>query len=381
MITANLEAQIAAGNKVIIVYGPRQAGKTTLVNSVLRQTTYKTLSINADKVSYSDILSSRDSQKLLRLCEGYDLIFIDEAQRIPDIGINIKILHEERPKLRIILTGSSSLELAGKAKEPLTGRTCTYTLLPISTSELRNHCPPHELESSLEDHLRFGLYPELLQQKTIADKIRYLTELSSAYLYKDILELSGIKHASKLGDLLRLLALQIGSEVSIAELGTALGLNRSTVDSYLDLLEQSFVIYRISGFSRNLRKEVSKMDKIYFYDLGIRNILIENVNAMDMRTDTGALWENHLMTERKKLLIYSNALGSQYFWRTNTGAELDCVEHINGSLHGYEFKWKKRTEKAPKSWTETYQAKFTCISKDNYLDYIAAAPIPESGLQ
>ncbi len=369
-IEQDIAKNIADGNKIILVYGPRQAGKTTLIEHILAKTTYKALNINADKGIYNEILSSRDSRQLLQLCEGYDLLFVDEAQRIPELGINIKILHEERPELRIILTGSSSLELAGKVKEPLTGRTWTYTLLPIALAELNKTLTPHEINLNLESYLRFGLYPELLSYPAAAEKNQYLLELSSSYLYKDILELAGIKHSSKLKNILRLLALQIGSEVSINEIANSTGLSKNTVDSYIDLLEQSFVVFRVQGFSRNLRKEVTKMPKIYFYDLGIRNILIENTNTLDKRNDVGALWENFLMLERKKLFLYSRIPETQYFWRTSTGAELDCVESRGGNIYGYEYKWQKKTAKPPKAWQEIYQAPYACINQNNYLEYL-----------
>ena len=359
-------------NKIILIYGARQVGKTTLVKMLLDELpSLNTLSINADEKKYIDVLSSRDLLKMRSLVDGYELLFIDEAQRIPDIGINLKILHDGLPDLKIIATGSSSLDLASKTREPLTGRIWTFTLFPIAISELFEINNQFEIDQNLALFLIYGLYPETLSLTNTKDKYQYLQELSSSYLYKDVLEMVSIKHSSKLHDLLRLLAFQIGSQVSFSELANALGMSKDTVISYIDLLEKSFVIFRLSGFSRNLRKEVSKMDKIYFYDLGIRNILIDNLNSLDFRDDIGKLWENFLITERKKQLSNQISYANTYFWRTYTGAELDLVEERAGRLFGYEFKFKTKGIKAPKAWLETYpHAEFLQINRDNYFSFL-----------
>lgn len=305
------------------------------------------------------------------LVEGYDLLFIDEAQRIPDVGLNLKILHDGLPDLKIVVTGSSSFELANRTKEPLTGRTWTYTLFPISTGELRQLYNPFELRQLLVQQLVFGSYPEVFGLPNQQEKIGYLNELSASYLYRDVLEMANIRYADKLRKLLQLLAFQVGSEVSLSELGNALQLSKDTVATYLDLLEKAFVIIRLSGFSRNLRKEVVKMDKIYFYDLGIRNALINNFNSLDLRDDVGALWENFLVIERLKRNAYTGHYANSYFWRTYTGAELDYVEEANGQLLGYEFKFKQTARRAPTTWLETYpEAVFASINMDNYLDFV-----------
>lgn len=361
--------------KIILIYGARQVGKTTLVRMLLDELhSLKTLSINADEKKYIEVFSSRNLQEMRSLVEGYGLLFIDEAQRIPDIGINLKILHDSLPDLKIIATGSSSFDLANTTREPLTGRTWTFTLYPIAVSELLQFNNKFEIDQNLSQFLIYGLYPETLSYVNNKDKYDYLQEISSSYLYKDILEIGSIKNSSKLHDLLRLLAFQIGSQVSLTELGNALKMSKDTVSSYIDLLEKSFVIFRLSGFSRNLRKEISKMQKIYFYDLGIRNIIIDNVNPLNYRDDIGKLWENFLMAERVKHLTYQGLYANAYFWRTYTGAELDLVEERGGRLFGYEFKFTPKRKKAPKTWIDAYpNAEYLQVNRENYLSFLTEA--------
>ncbi len=358
-------------NKIIVLYGSRQVGKTTLVNNLLKNAPYKTLVVNADNREYADVLSSRELGKLKRLVSGYELIFIDEAQRIHDIGINLKILHDQVPGVKIIATGSSSFELANVTKEPLTGRTWTFTLYPVSLAEIQGDSNIFELDNRLEEFLIFGMYPEVFSYKTKHDKILYLKELSASYLYKDILELGDVRNAKAIYDLLRLLAYQIGSTVSLNELGRQLGMSKETVARYIDLLEKAFVLFRLSGYSRNLRKEIVKQDKVYFYDLGVRNAVIDNFNNLPLRNDTGHLWENFILAERIKHNAYQGLFANRYFWRTYTGAELDYVEETGGKLYGHEFKWGKKTAKAPKTWLDVYpEAEFKCINRENYLDFL-----------
>ncbi len=363
-------SKLKDSNKIIILYGPRQIGKTTLANRVIEDLGFRTLSINADELKYNEILSSRDLTKLKSLVSGYELLFIDEAQRIKDIGINLKILKDNLADLKIIVTGSSTLDLANELKEPLTGRTWTYNLYPISFLELKEHFNDFELKEQLEEKMIFGLYPELFSIENREEKIQYLEEISRSYLYKDVLEISNIKHSYKLRDLLKLLAFQIGSEVSLNELGRQLDMSKETVANYINLLEKSFVLYRLSGLSRNLRKEVSKMDKIYFYDLGIRNILIDNMKDLKDRDDKGKLFENFLVIERLKRNKYTANYCSEYFWRIYTGAELDYVEDKDGKFSAYEFKFAKEKAKVPQSWQEAYSGSFELINKDNFLEFI-----------
>lgn len=300
-----------------------------------------------------------------------ELLFIDEAQNITDIGINLKILHDSLPELKIIATGSSAFELANQTKEPLTGRTRTFKLYPIAVQELSEGNTPFELKARLEQYMLYGMYPEVLNIQGADEKIAHLRELASAYLYKDVLELSGVQHSDKVYRLLQLLALQIGSEVSIHELAKSLGLSQPTVDRYIDLLEKGFILFRLSGFSRNLRKEITKKKKIFFFDLGVRNVLVENFNPLTARQDVGALWENFLVAERIKKIAYDQLYGRTHFWRTHTGAELDYVEERNGRLHGYEFKWKPKKRRPPKAWLETYpQATYDTVDQDNFLNFV-----------
>lgn len=359
-------------NKVIILYGARQVGKTTLVNQVLKGLDYNVLYVNADESKYINVLSSRDLDQIKSLVKGYNLLFIDEAQRIPNIGINLKIIHDQIPELKVIVTGSSSLEIADEITEPLTGRKIVYHLYPISFSELRSQYNDFELNNILEARLIYGSYPELFSIENNEQKRKYLLELSSSYLYKDVLRLVTIKKSNKITDLLRLLAYQIGSEVSLNEIAYTLDLDKETVARYIDLLEKSFVLFRLGGFNRNLRKEVSKMDKIYFYDLGIRNVLIDDFKVIKERNDIGQLWENFLIVERMKYLDYQEKYTSNFFWRTYTGAELDYIEEENSVLGAYEFKWGRKKKNVPASWLESYpNSKFNLINRENYIDFIS----------
>lgn len=362
---------ILRSDKVILLYGARQTGKTTLIKGILKELSLHSLIINADEIRYIDVLSSRDLNKMKLLVKGYDLLFIDEAQRVPEIGINIKILHDSLPGLKIILTGSSSLELANQTKEPLTGRLDSYILYPMAWIELLQHYSAFDLSSNIEEFLMYGSYPETLQIENGTQKQKYLLELSSSYLFKDILELSSIRHSRKIVDLLRMLAFQTGSQVSMTEVGSSLGMSKDTVSTYIDLLEKSFVLFRLSGFSRNLRKEVTKMDKFYFYDLGIRNALINNFNPLSLRNDQGTLWENYLIMERVKRAAYLQKFTNFYFWRTYSGAELDLVEERDGSLFAFEIKFGKKKPKVPAYWSSTYpEADFQFINSKNFMDFI-----------
>ena len=363
--------KLRASDKGIVIYGARQVGKTTLVNDVVQHSGLKTLTVNADQSKYLDIFSGRDLNKISNFVAGYELLFIDEAQRIPEIGINLKIILDNLKPLKVIVTGSSSLDLASKVSEPLTGRIWTYKLYPISFFELKKLKNVFELDDNLEERLLYGSYPDIFSINGHINKIEYLQILSDSYLYKDLLELGGLKNSAKIRDLLKLLAFQIGNEVSLTELGSSLGMGKDTVSRYIDYLEKTFIVFRLKGFSRNLRKEVTKMDKIYFHDLGVRNILIDNLKPLKDRSDVGQLWENLLISERMKYLSYTQNYGSMYFWRVYTGAELDLVEEKDGMLNGYELKFGKKSVKAPKGWRITYpKAKFTFINKENYLKFI-----------
>lgn len=372
IIQKAIQRQLDSNNKVIIIYGARQVGKTTLVNTVLNKRAYKTVNINADELRYHEVFTNRDIRKMEELVGNNDLLVIDEAQNIQDIGINIKILHDAHPSLRIILTGSSSFELANQTSEPLTGRKRTFTLFPISIGELTKKLTVFDIKQKLDEYLRFGLYPDILNTNNVEEKKIRLKELSSSYLYKDVLQLSNIRNSQKIFKLLQLLALQIGSTVSVNKLGNSLNMSNDTVERYIDLLEKSYVIFRRTGFSRNLSKEISKMDKIYFYDLGIRNAILDNFNSIELRSDAGALWKNFIITERLKHNFYSENEKRSYFWRTYTGAEIDMIEESEGKLSAFEIKFNNKTVKAPKTWQETYDSgEFHTINKDNFLQFIS----------
>jgi predicted AAA+ superfamily ATPase len=358
-------------NKIVILYGARQTGKTTLATNILDASGKRVITVNADQQKYVDVLSSKDARKLKGLIGNNEILFIDEAQRIPNIGINLKIIHEELPDLRVFITGSSSINIASRVSEALTGRKFVFSLYPLSLKELNYHYSPFEIDDMLEELLIYGTYPEVFTEQGHHEKTLILEELGSSYLYKDIFELTGIRNKRKLLDLLRLLALQIGSEVSIHELSQQLNLSREAVNHYLYLLEQSFVIFRLSGFSRNLRKEISKMDKFYFYDNGIRNMLINNYNPKPYRNDLGELWENFVLAERQKYLSYLQIPVNNYFWRVYTGGEIDYIEEHSGSLWGYEIKLNKSKAKAPKTWTDTYPgSSFEVINRENYQQFL-----------
>jgi len=369
---STIGAAIDAGGKIVIVYGPRQVGKTTLIRRLLAQRPgLKTLSLTGDDPADRRDLGGRDGSALSRLVAGYDCLFIDEAQRIGDIGLALELLHDSRPGLRIIATGSSSFELADKTREALTGRARTFTLYPIAVSELAAGLDGRGLSASLDDYLSFGLYPEVRTSPGREERRRVLKEITEAYLYRDVIEFGGIRHADRIHDLLRLLSFQVGSEVSIAELASSLGLGRDTVDRYIDVLEKAFVVFRLRGYSRKLRKEVSKMDKIYFYDVGVRNMVIGNLSGPGLRDDTGRLWENFLVAERRKAMEYGGSFASSWFWRLRTGAELDYVEEEDGRMRGYEFKYGDKVPKAPSSWGETYPASsFMVVNRGNWLDFV-----------
>src|SRR3989338_8928 len=367
-----LKKEFTETNKGLAIYGPRQVGKTTLVNDLLSEFQLKTLILNGDqRGEWWDLLTSRELSKITLLISGYDAVFIDEAQRIPEIGLSLKIMLDNFPKLKVIVTGSSSLDLASKISEPLTGRIYSYRLFPISQGELRVINTPYEMETQIEERLIYGSYPETFSLDGVLIKSKYLQNLVDTYLYKDLLEFGDIRNSSKIRDILKLLAFQIGSQVSLSELGNSLELNKATVDRYIDLLEKTFIIFRLSGFSRNLRKEVIKMDKIYFYDTGVRNAIIGNLNLLNNRDDVGKLWENFLIAERMKKLQYEQKIFSLYFWRLSSGAEMDLIEETEGKLHGFEFKYGKKIIKFPNSWIIGYpNATATTINQNNWQEFV-----------
>lgn len=367
-ITSAIENDLFQG-KVLIITGARQVGKTTLIESILTGKK-KVISFNADNLTDRTKLENQDFEKLNHLVGDNNIIFIDESQKIVNIGNTLKILVDNYKKSKqIIATGSSSLNLLTNTQEPLTGRKFVYELFSLSVQEMFPDLSLLDIEKVLPTLLIYGSYPEIYTSDEV-NKRRLLTEITSSYLYQDILELEQVRNPAVLQKLLSALALQLGSEVSLTELGNLVGLDVKTVERYIDLLEKNYVIFRLPPYYSNQRKTLSKLNRIYFYDLGIRNTLINNFNPINLRTDVGALWENFLIVERMKLRQYRSINASQYFWRTYDKAEIDLVEEREGKLFGYEFKWgQERT--APKSWLEYPNATFTLVNKDNFIDFLS----------
>ena len=358
--------------KALILYGPRRAGKTTLLKSYLDSCGLRYRLETGDDVRIRNLLGSGDLKQILAFAEGFELVAIDEAQQIPDIGMGLKIMVDHLPALRIIATGSSSFDLAGAIGEPLTGRKRTLTLFPISQMELKRKFNSYDLRQRLEEYLVYGSYPETVMADERKEKIELLEELVGSYLLKDVLAMDRIRSSRTLLDLLKLIAFQVGSEVSLNELATQVKLDVKTVGRYLDILEKAFVIVRLGGFSRNLRNEVTSKAKYYFLDNGIRNAIIGQYNLLDSRNDIGALWENFIVAERLKKRSYTGIYGNIYFWRTYDGKEIDYVEERDGGLFGFECKWTmKKKDKPPKKWLESYPgATFELVTPDSYLDFV-----------
>ncbi|GMT44408.1 MAG: ATPase [bacterium] len=358
-------------NKALIILGPRQVGKTTLMEDFLSTTPVKVKKVTGDDMTVHQVLGSQSLKEISTFCEGYDMIAIDEAQKISHIGIGIKLMVDHIPGIQIIATGSSSFELAGQVGEPLTGRKTTLMLYPVAQMEMLHHLNHFELSEKLEEFLIYGSYPAVITADTVNEKTNILKELTGSYLFKDILEFERIKSPQLLLDLLRLLAFQIGSEVSINELSQNLKIDNKTVKRYIELLEKAFIIFTLRGYSNNLRKEISKKAKYYFYDTGIRNAVIANFNPLNMRNDKGQLWENFLVMERIKKQAYTPVYANNFFWRTWSGKEVDFVEERDGKLFGYEFKWTSKNNKPPRLWLDTYpEASWKVSDRTNYLDFV-----------
>lgn len=360
--------QLYAG-KVIVIYGARRTGKTTLSKEILADQARngkRTAFFNAELLVNSQRFSTTDPLKLKGFLGNVDIAVIDEAQHIENIGLSLKILVDTYPEIQIIATGSSSFDLVNKIGEPLVGRARHFLLQPLSLTEVANN--PIDMDSLVDSMMIYGGYPAVFGKYPEESKTE-LDETVSGYLYKDILTLEHIKHSDKLVKLLQLLAFQIGNEVSYNELAGHLGIDRATVEKYIDLLEKCFVIFCLRAFSRNSRKEISKNNKIYFYDLGIRNSLIQNFNSLHMRNDAGALWENFCIVERMKRNSFVGHLANKYFWRTYDKQEIDYIEEYDGMLHAYEFKYSSRAKiKTPKLFLETYKSEFNVINRENWCE-------------
>tara|TARA_R110001592_G_scaffold169698_5_gene406336 strand:- start:2554 stop:3669 length:1116 start_codon:yes stop_codon:yes gene_type:complete len=366
VIYSTLIEKIGKGKSIILI-GPRQVGKTTLIKSILEGQDY--LFLDGDDPTTRNLLTSPNTEELKSILGNYKLVFIDEAQRIEGIGVTLKIITDQFKSVQLFVSGSSAFELNNQTSEPLTGRKWEYKLYPISWEELENSLGYVKAEQQLELRLLYGMYPDVINN--LGDEVEVLNQLVNSYLYKDILAFGGIRKPDILEKLLRALALQLGSEVSYNELSRLIGVNKGTIESYIDLLCKGYVIFKLSSFSRNLRNEIRTNQKIYFYDTGVRNALIGNFSALDSRADTGAIWENFLISERLKNLSYSKPIVSQYFWRTKQQQEIDYVEESSGKIVGYEFKWNPKAKiKIHKSFVEAYDSEIKVINRSNFRELI-----------
>lgn len=356
--------------KVIILLGPRQVGKTTLIKELSSQLTEKQLWLNGDDIQTRTSLSNINSSQIKAIIGNHKVIFIDEAQRIENIGLTLKIMVDNYPEIQVIATGSSAFELANRINEPLTGRKFEYFLYPLSFKELTDHSNFLEEKTLLNNRLVFGSYPEVVT--SMEDQTRILKELTGSYLFKDILSWETIKKPEKLESLLKALAFQLGNQVSYHELGQITGLDNETVEKYILLLERAFIIFRLPSFSRNLRNELKRSRKIYFYDNGIRNAIINNFNSLDFRNDVGQLWENYLISERLKYNQSRFHYCNSYFWRNHSQQEIDYLEEFGGKLSAYEFKWNpKKKIKFPNQFEKAYpESQFKIVHSENFHVFI-----------
>ena len=357
--------------KVVVIYGPRQVGKTTLLHHILPQLKEDYVILSGEDRTVQPWLASQSIEKLRENIGRKKILIIDEAQKVPEIGLNLKLIVDHIKGIKVMAAGSSSFELAHQVGEPLVGRKWQFYLYPIAQLEMNRLEAPYQTKSRLESRLIYGAYPEVITTRDLALKRELLNSIVDSYLYRDLLELNGIRKPRKIIDVLKMLAFQIGSEVSLSELGNNVNLDLRTIERYLDLLEKVFVIRKVDGFSRNLRKEITKNSRYYFFDNGVRNALINNFNDLKTRNDVGQLWENYLFMERIKKQHYQNIQVNRYFWRTYTQQEIDLVEEREGNLFGYEFKWGRKKGKHPSEWRKAYpEAEYRTINQDNYLDFI-----------
>jgi predicted AAA+ superfamily ATPase len=358
-------------NKAILIFGARRVGKTILLRQLIDNFSGRTLLLNGEDYDTLSLLENRSVANYRHILENVDLLAIDEAQNIPNIGSVIKLIVDEVENVRVITTGSSSFDLLNKAGEPLVGRSMQFYLSPFSQGEIATIETALQTRQNLEARLIYGSYPEIVTTERFERKTEYLKDMVGAYLLKDILSIDGIKNSEKMRKLLQLIAFQTGSEVSYEELGQKLGMSKNTVEKYLDLLSKVFIVYRLGAYSRNLRKEVSKAGKWYFFDTGIRNAIIGNFNPLAIRQDVGALWENYLINERMKRSYNSRLDINFYFWRTYDNQEIDLIEETPVSLSAMEFKWGNVQPAAPKAFREAYPtAEYAVVNRNNYLNYI-----------
>lgn len=361
-----IEEKLGKG-KVIVLIGPRQVGKTTLINSLLKDISF--LFLDGDDSVVANTLANANTEILKSIIGSYKYVFIDEVQRIPNIGLKLKIIVDQIKNVQVIVSGSSAFDINHVTQEPLTGRKFEYHLYPISWNEFEANVGYIKAQQQLELRLLYGMYPDVINN--FGNEYEILKNLVSSYLYKDVLGLAGIRKSDVLEKILKALAFQVGSEVSYNEIAQLVGVDKNTVNNYIDLLEKAFVIFRLNSLSKNLRKEIKANRKIYFYDNGVRNMLIGNFNSLEFRQDKGALWENFLVSERKKLLSYTDSLSKTYFWRTTAQQEIDYIEINADAVAAFEFKWSStKKSKLPKSFDTAYQPSFMVVNKDNFREFL-----------
>ena len=354
------------GGKAIILVGARQVGKTTLLKQILNDKDY--LFLDADDPSTRSLLQSPTTEQIRTILGDYKYVFLDEAQRISGIGLTLKIITDQFKDIQLFVSGSSSFDLGNALNEPLTGRKWEYELFPISWEEYENKIGFIKSEQQIENRLLYGFYPEVINNQ--GKERETLKNLVNSYLYRDILAFSDIRKPEILEQLLQALALQMGSEVNYNELSGLLKVNKITIQKYIEILEQGYIVFRLGSFSRNLRNEIKQNRKIYFYDNGIRNMILGDFKPLDLRLDKGALWENFLVSERRKQNIYKDTFARMYFWRTQQQQEIDFVEEKEGEISAFEFKWKEKKTKLPQKFLDTYNAKGYVINRTNFRDFV-----------
>ncbi len=354
--------------KTIIVSGARQVGKTTLMEQILQKYQDKLLALDGDDITIQELLNRPNTQQIKQIIGDKKIVFIDEAQRIPEIGLTSKIITDKFKDVQLLLSGSSSFDLYSKVNEPLTGRKWSFNLWPVSWDEWEKHVGYVKAEQDVENRMVFGFYPDVLNHEENPEHV--LAELADSYLYKDILMYEGLKKPTIIKKLLKALAFQVGSEVSLQDLGQILGIDPKTVDVYIDILEKAFIVFRLTPLSRNLRNEIKAKNKVYFYDNGIRNVVIGQLQPLAIRQDIGILWENFMVSERVKQISINKSLRNFYFWRTTQQQEVDYIEEVNGEYFAYEFKWnEKKKIKIPKTFSNNYKSIDRGINRGNFREF------------
>ena len=366
LIKPTLLAKFGKG-KAIILIGPRQVGKTKLINDLLKDKQH--LFLDGDDPTVRSLLQNSNTEQLKSIIGNHKFVFIDEAQRIENIGLTLKIITDQFKEVQLLVSGSSAFEIKNLTNEPLTGRKWQYHLYPISWEEFENHIGFLKAFQQLEQRLLYGMYPDIINN--LGEEPEILKTLTDSYLYKDILAFHNLKKPDVLEKLVRALAFQMGQEISYNELAQLLGIDKNTVSAYIDILVNSYVIFRLPSFSKNLRNEIKRNQKIYFYDYGVRNAIIDDFRPINSRPDKGALWENYLISERIKSNVYKGNLSKSYFWRTTSQQEIDYVEVLNDSIKAYEFKWNMKAKTSiPKTFEATYNTKVNIVNTDNFMDFL-----------